>query len=202
MADASILGTTCGLTYPPSVRPRVTLAIDNRPEPSRIQDSILKTRPASLLCLTAFLGVSLSGCAVIQRWTRPVNESLQAPVIEMPGDERVEQPRQRAAGKPVGDGRGTQPQAPVIRSQSPGGDIYGRGPTPVTDATSPPVVNRYSQPGPPGGQPAGAGTFAAPPAGSLPQHLLRTPIPPVASSSPARHSLTIRKMRRRRCRKR
>ena len=143
----------------------------------------MKTRPASLLSLTALIGVSLSGCAVIQRWTRPVDESLQAPAIEMPGEVNVEQPRQRAAGKPPAGGHEQTP-APVIRSQSPAGPapgtgVYGREPMRVTDASDPPAVNRYIQPGAViGGQPAAGGAFVAPPAGGLP------PAPPADAYPP------------------
>ncbi len=116
---------------------------------------------ASLLCLTALLGVSLSGCASIYRITRPINDALQAPFVELPNDPGVENREQ-------------PPSKPVIRSQSPpggapasGGDIYGREPMRASDATAPPV-NRYTQPGAPligqpSPQPVAQETYSAPP---------------------------------------
>ena len=79
---------------------------------------------ASLLCLTALMGLSLSGCAAIYRFTRPVNESLQAPLIEMPdgpGAQNQQQPAQ------PGQQKANKPPEPIIRSQSPGGAPTGGG---------------------------------------------------------------------------
>jgi outer membrane protein insertion porin family len=132
----------------------------------------LKTH-ASLLCLTALLGLSLSGCAAIYRITRPVNEALQAPLIEMPDDPGAQNQQQLLER---GQQKTNKPPEPIIRSQSPGGapaggDIYGRGPMRATDATAP-SVNRYPQPGVPyTGQPpaqpvvqsAPQETYSAPP---------------------------------------
>ena len=117
------------------------------------------------LCLIALLGLSLSGCAAIYRITRPVNDALTAPFVEMPDDPGVHNsqgPPQRSPNAPQGlpNTNNSKPStyAPrsetVIRSQSPaggaetGGDAFGRGPMRATDATSP-QVNRYTQPGAP-----------------------------------------------------
>ncbi len=117
------------------------------------------------LCLMALLGLSLSGCAAIYRITRPVNEALTAPFVEMPGDPGVRSPqsqpdrtrdslRNPRTIDPSSQLEGAPKSEPVIRSQSPagaaepGGDAYGRGPMRATDATSP-SVNRYTQPGAP-----------------------------------------------------
>jgi outer membrane protein insertion porin family len=139
----------------------------------------LKTH-ASLLCFAALLGLSLSGCAAIYRITRPVNEALQAPFVEMPGDP-VEngQPNvtpnvelnvvPRKPGQPT-DNRASA-AAPIIRSQSPAGaasgDAYGRRPMRATDAGAT-TANRYTQPGAPvmgqgAFQPAAQETYSAPP---------------------------------------
>lgn len=128
----------------------------------------MKTRHASLLCLTALLGANLCGCAATYRFTRPVNESLQEPLIEIPGDPGANQPGTHAAGKPAIGGQTQSPAAPIIRSQSPGAsiapgnDVYGRGPMLATDASAPPAINRYAQPGATGG--FGEAPQALPPA--------------------------------------
>jgi outer membrane protein insertion porin family len=128
----------------------------------------LKTH-ASLLCLTALLGLNLSGCAAIYRITRPVNEALQAPFVEIPSDPGAQNPQQPQQGQRNTD---KPPAEPLIRSQSPGaapasGDIYGREPMRATDATAPPV-NRYTQPGAQvmgqtAAQPVPQETYSAPP---------------------------------------
>ncbi len=110
---------------------------------------------ACLLCLTALLGLSLSGCAAIYRITRPVNEALLAPFVEMPDDPGVHNPQQPMQRGPQ------EPSAPLIRSQTPDG-----GPMRATDATSPPA-NRYTQPGAPfvdqpAAQPVAQETYSAP----------------------------------------
>lgn len=105
---------------------------------------------ACLLCLTALLGPSLSGCAAIYRITRPVNESLEAPLVEMPDDPGVHNPQKPSQRGPQ------EPSAPLIRSQSPDG-----GPMRATDATSPPV-NRYAQPGAPLADQPAQETYSAP----------------------------------------
>jgi outer membrane protein insertion porin family len=147
----------------------------------------LKTHAS--LCLIALLGLNLSGCAAIYRFTRPVNESLQAPLIEMPGGPEVEssapqqQPGARAAGKPRLGEQQSPAAAPLIRSQSPGAaspppgtDLYGRGPMRATDATSP--ANRYAQAGEPfAGEAAAQEAFSATPPG-LP------PAPPTEAYQP------------------
>lgn len=133
---------------------------------------------ASLLCLSALLGLSLSGCAAIYRITRPVNDALQAPFVEMPGDPVDHNPPalQNKQQPGLQNKQQVQPAAPIIRSQSPGapasGDAYGRAPMLATDAGSPPV-NRYTQPGAPmmgqppsfqpsSTQPAAQETYSAP----------------------------------------
>ncbi|MCE9525521.1 MAG: BamA/TamA family outer membrane protein [Planctomycetales bacterium] len=143
----------------------------------------MKTHPIHL-CLIALLGLSLSGCAAIYRITRPVNDALTAPFVDLPDDPGVHKPdesQQRGAGstsKPRTSYQGKQGESvpasePIIRAQSPGGstpgsgDIYGRGPMRATDATSP-QVNRYAQPGAPilgqpTAQPAPQETYTAPP---------------------------------------
>jgi outer membrane protein insertion porin family len=131
----------------------------------------LKTH-VSLLCLTFLLGLSLSGCAAIYKITRPVNEALLAPFVEMPADPGVEgrqqpvqqrtpdsqQPRLQEQGRQ--NKQNAYPSGSVIRSQSPEG-----GPMRATDATSP-LANRYTQPGAPllgqPAQPVAQETYSAP----------------------------------------
>lgn len=135
------------------------------------------------ICLMALLGLSLSGCAAIYRITRPVNEALTAPFVEMPDGMEVSSPQEQSPRTPNSAEKprnGAPSTEPVIRLQSPAGgpetsgDAYGRGPMRATDATSP-AVNRYMQPGAPiAGQPGGVFT-SQPAAQPMPQETYNAP---------------------------